>query len=59
MPWTTASSTLGKLMLTTVPAQKSRFERTLNSHAGCAKRPFSKAAASDEANRTLCRTLSL
>ena len=27
--------------------------------AGCSKRPFSKAAASEEANRTLGRTLSL
>jgi hypothetical protein len=32
---------------------------TLNSYAGCTKRPFSKAAASEEANRTLGRTVSL
>ena len=28
-------------------------------HAGCSKRLSSKAAASEEATRTLCRTLSL
>jgi restriction system protein len=41
------------------PSRILRFETTLNSHAGCAKRPSSKAAASKEANRTICRTLSL
>ena len=40
-------------------------ERRLRSHtqsvciAGCSERPSSKAAASEVANRTLCRTLSL
>jgi thiamine biosynthesis protein ThiS len=30
-----------------------------NARAGCSKRPSSKAAGSEEATRTLCRTLSL
>ncbi len=41
------------------PSRILRCETTLNSHAGCAKRPSSKAAASEEVNRTLGRTLSL
>ena len=35
------------------PSQVSKFERTLTGRAGCSKWPSSKAAASEEANRTL------
>ena len=49
----------------TNPRTTSEMEPCLRSRTsgeyrtGCSERPSSKAAASEEANRTLCRTLSL
>lgn len=49
-----------KNLLSTVDRSRAKRKRMeLNQPAGCSKRPDGQAAASEEARRALCRTLSL